>query len=78
MVPVGTGILTPKTTNADGTFSGSFTACDLSTGGTSDAQLSAGVNGYGGLPTGVWAFTTIPCSEHLGAHRVVPTTNSHT
>jgi len=72
-VPPGTGILTYETTKADGTFSGSFAACDFSTGGghTSDAQLTAEVNG--GLPTGVWAFTTMPCSEHLGAHRVLPT-----
>jgi hypothetical protein len=68
LYPPGTGILKYETTKADGTFSGSFAACDLSTGYKSDAQLTAQ-----GPTTGVWAFTTMPCSEHLGVHRVVPT-----
>jgi hypothetical protein len=71
----GFSILPRKTTNGDGTFSGSFAACDSfvrpGAGYRSDAQLAAEFQGgtvpsgyYYYLPaTSVWGtFTTMPCS----------------
>jgi hypothetical protein len=70
--PSGIMTLPPPKYKADGTFSGSFLACDTQLiGYSSDAQLTV----QGGVDKGVSNFTTKPCTvpPTLGAHRVVST-----